>query len=221
MFEAPFNKVIVKVTQKYIKNITSLLRMSAIQQGATVDPSDCVNIIGTVISVPKKITNDQIGYEGYSTTDIKEGDLAIFSYMVIYDFVQTEPEADPIYKNMISYKGEEYFACDIQNLFAVIRDTKIRMQNGFIMLEEMQKPPKIILSQYSKRLINCANAIVSHIGKPLTHLRRINAEPGDKVYFNPNKLQIYQINMKPFGIIRQTDVLGVEIATYDEMIALN
>lgn len=215
MFQSPVNKVIVSVTTKYIKNFTSVLRMSAIQQGSTIDPSDYVQIVGRVESVPKSISTDRREYVGFTQKGIRVGDTAIFSYSVIATTVQTEPEAEPIFKNLIWYKGQEYFAVNITELFAVIRDGEILMQNGFVMLENLEKPPIIILSQKDKRLTSAASAIVSNVGK-MRHVER-----GDRVYFNPTRLQNYQINGKPFGIIREKDILGKNVSRYEEIATLN
>lgn len=217
MIQSPYNNVIVKVKTKYIKNISSIMKMAAIQQGSSVEMADLVNIIGEVVSVPRSIDEKRREYKGFSSSDIKVGDTAIFSHSVIFEFGNTAPEEDPIFKNEFWFKGQTYFTADITRIFAVIRDGKIRMQNGYVMLEEMEKPALIILSQATKRSISAASAIVSHIGKNLSHLHRIEAEVGDTVYFNPNKVQLYQINEKPFGIISQSQILGHSVAEYPEM----
>jgi co-chaperonin GroES (HSP10) len=215
MFQAGFNNVFVKVKTKYIGNFTEVMRMSAIQQGATIEPMDYCNIIGEVVSIPIGITNKR-DHKGYSVSDVQVGDMAIFSYQVIGTTVQKEPKADPIFKNSVWYKGEEYWAVDITNLFATIRNGQIRMQNGYVMLEQMAKPSVIILSQETAKLNSAATAIVSNIAK-----NWLVVEQFDRVYYNPNKIQLYQINGKPFGIIRQKDILGKEIPSYKEIAALN
>ena len=213
MFRSPINNVIVSVTTKYIRNFSDILKMSAIQDGSTIEPMDYVNIIGEVVSVPK-IVSYKRDYKGFSTEDIKVGDKAIFSYMVIGTTVQKEPDAEPIFKNLINYRDKEYWAVDIRELFAVIRDGVIRMQNGYIMVEEMKKSPIIYLMQDTKKANNTASAVVSHS-------RSNGIAPLDRIYFNPNKIQIYQINGKPFGIVREKDVLGKEILSYKEIASLN
>lgn len=217
MFQAPINNIVLKITTKYIRNISDLMKRASIENGATVDPSDFVNILGEIVSVPKEISTRR-EYEGFSTSDIKPGDTAIFSYLVIYNFATTSPDAAPIYRNLVTYRGKEFWMCDVMNLFTVIRDTKIRMQNGYVMLEDIEKPPLIILSQATKRYLGTISATISHIGKPLTHQKRIAAEVGDKVYFNPNKLQLYQINGKPFGIVQQQHILGCSVPGYKDLV---
>lgn len=220
MFQAPINNIVLELKTKWIRNFTSLMKIAAIQNNTSVEPADFVQITGKVISVPKEVSTRR-EYEGFSVSDIQPGDQAIFSYQVVYNFASTSPDQDPIYKNLVTYRGKEFWLCDVMNLFAVVRDDKIRMQNGYVMLRDMAKPPMIILSQATKRSITSASAIIGHIGKPLTHQRRINAEVGDKVYFNPNVLQNYQMNNKPFGIIHQSKILGAETPDYKEFSRLN
>ena len=81
MIQAPANKIIVYPKTKYTKNITDLMKRAAIQNGATVDPSEVVNIVGEVVSVPLQISETK-DYEGYTLNNIRVGDTAIFSYKV-------------------------------------------------------------------------------------------------------------------------------------------
>jgi co-chaperonin GroES (HSP10) len=212
---APDNNIIVQVKTKYIRNFTKILRMAAIQNNTSIEPADYVNIIGTVVSVPKRIC-DKREYNGFSTADIRPGDTALFSSSVIYEFANTSPDQDPIYKNMFYYNAQEYFVCDVTKLFAVVRDTKIRMQNGYVMVENFEKKAQIHLPQHIAKAIKTTTATVSYIGKPLTHLRRVDVEHGDVVFFNPNVLQQYQVNEKKFGIISQHHILARKIPDYEE-----
>lgn len=218
--QCAYNKVVVKVKTKYIRNFTKIMKIAAIQNNTSIEPADCVNIVGEVISVPKKITTNKREYKGFSTSDIQPGDTAIFSHNVIFSFESTEAHEEPIFKNSLWYMGEEYFLADILDIFAVVRDNKIRMQNGYVMVENMEKKPAIILPAHVKKAITTASATVSHIRNNLPHLPRIDAERGDKVYFKPTVLQLYQINELPFGILRQSDILGKEVQDYAEVATL-
>lgn len=203
MFKAPLNKVVVTVETKYVRNFTSILKMAAIQNDTSIEPADYVNIVGKVVSVPKKISKKR-EYTGFTADDILPGDTVIFSHSVIYDFCQLDPEAEPIYRNLVWYKGVEFFVADITHIFAVIRDDKIRMQNGYVMLTDMQQPPKIILNAATKRRISAYEATVSQVQRGKDYVQ------GDTVFYNPNKLRLYQINGKPFGILKDADILGVK-----------
>ena len=218
MVQSPTNQIIVKVKTKYIKNISTLLKIAEIQNLSSVTAADCVNVVGEVVSIPKIITGE---YEGFSTNDIKVGDVAIFSHDVIYSFLGTEPEADPIYKNLFIYQEYEYFTCNIRNLYAVVRGENVRMQNGYVMLEGMNKPSGIYLPQHLKKTVECAFGVVTKTGHPLTTEKDILLQAGDTVYFSPNRVRVYQVNEKPFGIIKQSQILGRKVPTYEELAALN
>lgn len=219
MFRSPTNNIIVKCKTKYIGNFINVLKGAAINPYSMLNPSDYVNIIGEVVSVPKSISNRK-DYAGYSTADIRIGDTAIFSNLVIGTTTQLEPEAEPVFKNMVYYNAEEYFTADIQHVYAVIRNEQIRMQNGYIMVTDMAKPPLIILATQTKKLISAAQALVTHIGRSLTIEKPLDIMPGDTVFYNPNKLTIYQIQGKPFGILRQSHVLGKKIPDYKNYAAI-
>jgi len=209
VIQAPTNKVIVFPKTKYIKHISDLLKRSSIQNGATVDPSDFVNIIGEVISVPEKITDDR-QYKGFSLDNIKVGDIAIFSYRVIYDLVVMADQEEPAYRNLIKYNGKEYFSCDIRNLFGIIRDGEIHMVNGFVMLAEFEANRIIIAPSMKNRKMTKSSKIM-HIGGSKTHMPSLAASAGDFVFYNPEKAQHYEINGKKFIILQQDKILGKQI----------
>lgn len=209
MIQAPTNKVIVHPKTRYIRHISDLMKRSSIQNGASVDPADVVNIVGEIVSIPKQITNDK-QYEGYSIQDLQVGDMAIFSFKVIYDLIIKQENGEPVYRNLIKYDGKEYFSCDIRNLFGVIRDGEIIMVNGFVMLEEFEQD-KIILAQTIKKTKRAKYSHIMHIGNNRQHLSNIQASNGDLVYFNSDKVQHYEINGKKFIILQQDKILGKEI----------
>lgn len=209
MIEAPENKLIVYPKVKYTKNITDLMRRSAIQHGSSVDPTDIVNIVGEVMSIPKHISKTK-DYEGYSTANIKIGDVAIFSYKVIYDLIIKQENGNPVYRNMLSYDAKEYFSCDIRNLFGVIRGEEIIMLNGYVMLADFE-PARIILSAGQRKQKNTTSSEILYIGDNKAHIPAINAKSGEVVVFDAGKAAHYEINSKKFIILQQDKILGKEI----------
>jgi co-chaperonin GroES (HSP10) len=206
MLISPQDNVIVRPETKYIGNISSLLKIAAIQNNSSVDQTDMVNIKGEVISVPKSISKTR-DLEGFSTSDIQPGDIAIFSFKVIYDFVQKEPDAEPVYRNRIFYNGVEYFAAHIRHIFGVIRAGEIIMANGYVMVSGFEEP-KIFIPAHQKRVKGTTTSHIMHIGNPLIGETSITAKQGDEVVFNPKYAQKYQINGKPFCILQQSQILG-------------
>jgi co-chaperonin GroES (HSP10) len=207
MLTAPLDDIIIKVKTKYISNITTLLKRSAIQNNASVDPMDYVNITGEVISIPKSITK-RFDYEGYSTDNIKVGDTAIFSYHVIGEQWITEDQKIE-FKNRIWYNGQEYFRCNIMDLFGVIRDDKVIMLNGYVMATTFPET-KIILAASSKKEKGVVSSVIMNIGYPKSNKNSIDAKQGDTILFNPLKAQKYQINDKPFIILSQHHIMAKE-----------
>lgn len=210
MITSPANKLIVYPKTKYTKNITDLMKRSAIQNGASVDPTDIVSITGEIISIPKQISNTK-DYEGFTIDNLRVGDIAIFSYRVIYDLIIKQENGLPVYNNLLTYEGKEYFICDIRNLFGFIRDGEIVMVNGFVMLTEYEEK-KIIVPPALKKVKNAACSNIIHIGKNKSHLPDINAKSGDLVYYDSNKAQHNVIGDKKFIILQQNRILGKEIA---------
>lgn len=206
MIQSPENNVIVKVKTKYIGNISKILQLSSIQNGASVDSVDLVNIMGEVVSLPRTIS-DKIGYKGFTTKDIQVGDTAIFSYSVIHDFVIPAEDADPIYRNKMMYKGEEYFLADITKIFGVIRDGEIIMINGYVMTGTFTEST-LVLPSTLKKLKKAAETEVMYNGNSKTTEAPIDINQGDVIYFNSMTAQKYQINNKPFSIISQNKIFG-------------
>ena len=210
MIQAPANKVIVHPKTKYIQHISDLMKRSSIQNGATVDPSDIVNIVGEIVSLPMQISETK-DYEGYSTENLQIGDMAIFSFKVIYDLIIKQEHGEPVYKNLVKYDGKEFFLCDIRNLFGVIRGEDIIMVNGYVMATEFEQD-KIIISQTIKTAKKTKSSQVMHIGNNRHNLRKIGANQGDTIFFDGSKVQHYEINKKKFIILQQEKILGRDIS---------
>jgi len=208
--QSPTDKVLVSIAHKYVGNISDLINRSSIQNNASVHVEDYVTIVGKVEALPKRITDDRMGLNGFSVADITVGDYAIFSHSVVFTLENSGvPGEEPIYKNQISYNGKEYWAADISLIYGVIRDGEIIMVNGFVMLRPFQEA-KIHLAASSKRARGTVKCQIMHIGNSRTHQEKIDAKQGDWVFFNPMIATKYQINNKPFVIIQQSHILGVE-----------
>ncbi len=199
MLQPPQNKVVIKVKDKYIQNMSNILRLSSLQNNTSIDPADFVQIVGDVVALPKTLSEE---FKAFSLEGIKVGDLAIFSYQVIYDIVMKEGSDKLDFRNMITYNGEEYFLADISKIFGVIRDEKIHMINKWVMLTEYPKNVIVMQNQNKKAKGTVSSQIISG-GEG------IGLSIGDNVCFSPYKPQHYQINKKPFIILRQNQILGI------------
>jgi len=198
MFQPVSDKVVVKIPHKYIKQVSDIQRLSSLQNGSSIDPADYVEIRGEVVMLPKKISEDK---KHLSMSNIQVGDIAIFSYQVIYDILY-KAETDKFeYRNMVTYNGEEYFLADISKIFAVVRDNEIIMINGWVMLEEYPKSI-IVLQNQNKKVKGTVQSKVMYVEK------NKSLKSGDTVLYSPFKPQHYQINGKPFIILKKSHILG-------------
>lgn len=206
MIVAPTDKVILKLETKYIKNFSDIAKRAAIENGASVNLEDLCQIVGEVVSIPKSISKDK-WHEGFSTKDIQVGDTAIFSFSIVYDWYQNTHMGDPLYKNLISIQGKEFWMADITKIYAVIRDEKITMINGYVMAKPFEKDI-IITETKSKKTKGVKSSRLMYVGNPRENKTKIKAKQGDTIYYAPNLPIPYQINDKPFIILQQHQVLG-------------
>ena len=209
MLAAPINKLYVKVKSKFIGNYSNIIKAANVTAGSQLNPADLAQIVGEVVSLPKRITTEERSYENLSLDNIQVGDTAIFSYRVIwnhqvvmkYNYATGKDEEDVVLHNSVWYRGEEYFRADIMDIFAVIRDGNLTMLNNWVMVEDMEKPSVIVLPQRLSKIKNATKAT-------LTHIYQNDLPEGDTVFCHPNKIQHYAINEKKFGILKQKDILG-------------
>lgn len=200
------NKLLVSVKSKYSEALSDISRVAALQNDSSISITDFITIVGEIESIPIKIENTR-RYMGFTAENLKVGDKCIFSYRVIYDLVVAKEDEPNKFRNQLILGGKEYFACDITDLFAVIRDNEIIMQNGYVMVSEFFRS-NIILPKYIRKAKGTVKAQVLNIGHSLTTDTPISVNQGDWVHFNPNKAQPYKINGKPFCILQQSQILG-------------
>ena len=218
MVQAPLNNVIVKVGSLFNRRISDFTKTAFAEvNGTDLNPADFVTIIGEVVSVPRTIA-DKADYKGFSTDNIRVGDQAIFSYSVIYDFDISDENQK--FLNCFWYRGQEYWLADIQKVFGVIRDGKILMVNGYCMIEGMKPISTLLLPQHLKRMLNVSQATVTHVSE---RGMGINGEilPMDTVFYNPLKVQKYNIGDKEIGILERKHILGSKIASYADVVTSN
>jgi len=207
MIQSPESKLIVKVKSKYISNFSDIMRIASLENNTSVHLEDLVNITAEVVSLPRTISK-QKHYEGFSTKDIKVGDTIIMSFAVIYDHIVKDAYEAPLYKNLIKYKGDEFWSADIRLIFGVIKEDEVQMVNGYIMAT-LYLEDKIFIQQTSQKDKKSKVSEIMHCGNPKTNSIKQNFKQGDNIHFNPMKTQKYQINGKHFIILQQDKVLGI------------
>lgn len=210
MFTAPLNNLVLKIYPKYIGNYSNIIKAANLNPGTQLNPADLVNIIGEVVSIPKKISKGKFNFDGFTTDDIEAGDKVLLRFDVVFDLVEQEFSDVPLYKNMVWYKGQEYFLARIDKVHGILKaDGRIIMINGFCMLEEIEEEARIFMPQTQKRITRSKEATLSHIGNSKSNEKGIEAKQGDRVLVHPYRIQHYQIGQKKFGIVSQKDVFGV------------
>ena len=209
MLQSPYNNLLLSIKDVFVKQYGAVAKTSAMYaQSSDINAADMVNIVGQIEALPRQITEEGAfgKYKGYSTKDMQVGDTAIFRYDVVYDFAKDGQR----FKNMFWYRGREYWSADIQKIFAVIRRGEIIMVNGYCMVESCNNPVNIILPYNMKNIDGIGSATLTHIGNNLTHLPNIEAVLGDTVFYDPRKLQKYEIGKKKFGILKSSQIFGVK-----------
>lgn len=207
MIQAGINDIFVKVKHTSQKSKTEIAIAASMAHDSTINLMDYITITGEIASIPKKIECDERD-SGYSTKDIRVGDMAIFSYYVVGDLAMKEGEH--YHKNLVYFKGQQLFKASIENIFGVIRNGEIIMINGYVMIEDFT-PSKLILPSYLKSIITAAKSTLLYIGNQKENETPITAKQNDTIYFNPYIIQRYNIGDRKFCILRQDQVLGVEV----------
>lgn len=210
---APLNTVYVTIQNKFYDSVqfdsgVKLFRDTGFH------PEENAMLEATVVSVPKCLIG-RTDYQGFRI-DVKPGDKILMRYDVVYSYID-QPERDtPIYKNVLLWQGREFWKCDIQKIFGIITDAGIQMLNGYVLCDQKteQKQGRIlIVSDVSSPInyeipINCDRLRIKFISQPLEGDPAISVSAGDIIYSVPGVAQAYEIDLKPFYILKQTHIVG-------------
>lgn len=212
---APVNNIIVTLKKKYYDSVS-------FKSGVTLHfdpmwhPEEYAMLQATVASVPRGVIN-RFDYMGMSI-EMQPGDEILVRYDLVFSYSEQQDRDTPKYKNLLlHHDGEkyvEYWLCDIQKVFAIIKDGEYIMQNGYVLLDPIMEDtstisniielPDTIKVQQSKRA-----GIVRAIGAPLKHQPQFSVQPGDKVYVLPGTIQHYRVDANEFMICKQSHLLAV------------
>lgn len=195
MIQAENNYLIVTIAKKFTDEVNGII-ISTHEH-----PEQHVTLQGIVHSIPKRIA-ERMDYEGFTTEDIQIGDTIMFRYAVIYSYAKQASNEAPVYKNMMFVKGKEYWRVDLLHVLARIRDGKLKMVNGKIMVAPFEEQSRIIVPEYMKKVPTRL------ISSEVTH----GKWEGQKVIFDKKKAEQYKVGHYEFVILREDQVLGIEIA---------
>ena len=207
---APINKLLVKLEKKLYDSRT-------FESGQTIyfdpnwHPEEYAMLKATVVSIPPGVI-DRKDYRGYKIV-VKPGDEILIRYDVVFAYYD-QPERDtPIYKNILfqfnasTGKYEEFWLCDILQVFAIIKGNQFEMINGFVMLDIIEEKQ----ADYTGIIVrpdNYKNIASKSLAKVKATEENTGFKQGDFVFINPQTVMQYQLNLKQFYIIKQQYVLG-------------
>jgi co-chaperonin GroES (HSP10) len=206
---APYNNLYVRFKKKYTDEITFASGLK-LHVATDNNPAEHVTLVADVVSVPHKVQNNRHDYKGYTADDIRPGDKVITRYDLIFSYTEQPDNDSPVYANLLYLDFHEYWRCSILQIFGFIRGERIYMINGYVMLSVPKEGErKIHLAAHLKALHTVKTAQILQIGRPLGIHAGIRARAGDWVVFNPRVAQHYEINGKPFLIVRQQHIMAV------------
>lgn len=161
----------------------------------TFRPEEYATLKGVVVSVPDRV--DEQYYTGKIDQLVRIGDEVWFSYSVIYDYKVYREGETPVYKNLISYNGEQYWKVNYEEVFCVVRGGEILMPTQHVLLAPIKD------ERVSSGLISVTQKMVyddraTVVAMPSTS---ISCKVGDVVPLEKEFVQKYMIFDKPHYII--------------------
>lgn len=206
---APLNNLYVTIEKKFYDTVTFASGI-VLYKDTTFHPEEAAMLIAKVISVPKAI-QQRYDYNGMQCI-IKPGDTVLMRYDVVFSYVD-QPERDtPIYKNVLLYNGVEYWKVDLQKVFAIQRGADWEMINGYVLCEPYNETVsfgKLLLVPAGYQTVQRNHTMkVRYINTPLTTAPVLPVLPDDLIHVVPDVAQLYEIDQKPFYIIKQSHILA-------------
>lgn len=126
----PVNKLLVTIEKKYQDKEGNLLIDTSFA------PEEYATLKGVVVSVPDKV--EDVYYKGHIDQIAKLGDEIWFGYGVVYDYEVYREGETPVYRNLIQFEGEEYWAVRYEEVFCVVRNGEILMPTQHVLLSPVQ-----------------------------------------------------------------------------------
>ena len=164
----------------------------------------------TVVSVPRGI-QDRIDYAGMSCC-IEPGERILMRYDVVFSYINQPDRDTPIYKNVLLHEGEEYWKVDIQKIFGIIRGDHIEMINGYVLCdgteEDRTTNSTIVIPEHYRTIQRKDRMTIRSIGAPLYDRTTLAVAEGDTVLTQAGVAQRYEIDDRPFYIIKQSHILA-------------
>lgn len=193
ILQSPLNNCLVRIEKRYQDT------MGSIKIDPTWRPEEFATLEGIVVSAPINID------EGNSIGTVEKGDKIIFSYGVIYNYAIQPDDDTPVFRNLILYKGEEYWKVDMAEIFCKVT-SGIEMVTDHFLIE----PLGITRGTYSSSGFMRLDKEIEHKGKVkgLPKNTSLSVRVGDTVYFEPRFVQKYNILGQEHFILPSRRVLA-------------
>lgn len=189
---SPLNKFTVAIEKPFMDEVQTASGIK-LYRDTTFNPSQYAATHGTVTALPLFLK---------TPTSVQEGDQVFFSYHVVMDRVQRERDTD-VHKNMIFYKQNKYWLVDNSLVYFSVRDDKISMQNGYVLLDIIEEEVKstLIIPDYLKKVKHISKAKVIASGNN-------DVSVDDIVFFDSRFVETYELWGNDFYILKQERILA-------------
>ena len=210
----PLNNVLVTIKNKFYDTVEFASGIK-LYKDTGYHPEESAMLEATVVSIPRAV-QERMDYAGM-TLPMRPGDRILMRYDVVYSYIDQPDRDTPIYKNVLLYKGEEFWKVDIQKIFGIILGGDVFMINGYVLcdiLYDDTRSTRIILPGNAKvpelfRPIPPADRLrVKHIGLPLFGHPPLSVAAGEDILATQGVAQRYEINDSIFYIIKQSHILA-------------
>lgn len=205
---APLNRLVVTLEKKMYDSVTFESGIT-LHFDPTWHPEEYSMLRAKVVSVPKAVS-ERYDYKGMKC-EMQPGDEILVRYDLVFHYKE-QPENDtPVYKNMFllhnpeTERMEELWMCDIQKVFAIIRDGRFLMQNGYVYCWPIYET-KTFVAPSILNPVHEGHQEVKSIGR-IFAIDSDEFTEGDYVYFDPRVVQVYSIDMVTFKIIKTRHIL--------------
>jgi hypothetical protein len=198
MIQSPQNNIIVTIESKFQDKIGNFFISTHF------NPENFVTLVGTVVSLPRRITTERVDYVDFTLDGISVGDKILMRYDVVHSFKSQSQDDTTRYKNEAFYHEQSLWKCDIIKAFAVIKDDSFQMLNHYVMAEPFEAGSSLVLPHYLKSLGRVRRSKLLYINRKLG----LKVTEGDDIFFDHKKVQSYRIGTNSFTIMRQNQILG-------------
>lgn len=191
--QSPLHNFTVAIEKPFMDEVNTKSGIK-LYRDTTFNPEQYAQTNGEVKAVPRFLKKDM---------DVAVGDQLFFSYMVVMDWEQRERDT-PVHRNLIFHKQEKHWKVDASQAYFRVRDDKIKMLNGYVLLNLLDAPEvqsTLIIPEYLKKqkMTGAAQVLASdHTG----------IAANDVVYFDHRFVESYELWGNEYFILKRERILA-------------